>query len=389
MAKITIVGAGYIGMSLAVLLAQKNKVTVLEKDIKKVNLIKNNISPTKDDYLENFWKVNNLKIKVTSDKKLALKDADFTVICTPTNFNEKKNTFDTSSVESVSRDVKKFSKDSSIIIKSTVPIGYTEKLRKKINYKNIFFSPEFLREGHALKDNLNPSRIIMGSEKKAAKIFLNILVECSEKKDVLKLFMSSSEAEAVKLFSNSFLALRVAFFNELDSFSLANNLDPCSIIEGVSFDSRIGNFYNNPSFGYGGYCLPKDTKQLLSEYKSIPQDLIEAVINSNSTRKDFITRQILKLKPKTVGVYLLSMKMNSDNFRSSSILDVMERLKSKGVEVIIYEPLIKEHLFLNSPVVKDLTEFKSKCDLIICNRKSKNLEDVEKKVFTRDIFGSN
>ena len=331
---ITVVGAGYVGMSLAVLLAQKNNVKILEKNSSKISLIKKGIPTIKDESLRAFWKENDIKVTATRDKKVAFKDSNFVVICTPTNYDETKNYFDTESVESVAINAIKYSPNTSIIIKSTVPVGFTEKLRRNLNFKNIFFCPEFLREDQALQDNLHPSRIIIGSRKKEAKEFLSLLSDSAKAKDIPTLFMSSKDAEAVKLFSNTYLAMRVSFFNELDTYSVHKNLNPKSIIEGVCLDPRIGNFYNNPSFGYGGYCLPKDTKQLLANYNEVPQNLIKAIVKSNSTRKDFISEQIIKLKPKTIGIYRLAMKANSENFRYSSIQGVMKRLKAKGLEIL-------------------------------------------------------
>ena len=387
--KITIVGAGYVGMSLSLLLATNNDVTILEKDKKKIDLIKQNKSPIKDSNIEEFWRQNKLKIKITESKKIAFKNSEYVVICTPTDYDEESKSFDTSSVTSVVSDIVKYNVSCPIIIKSTVPVGYTADLRKKLKQKNIFFSPEFLREGKALNDNLCPSRIIVGPKDKKAIKFARILVDASEKKDVPTLFMSSTEAEAVKLFSNSYLAMRVSFFNELDSYCMSKNLNSKSIIDGVCLDPRIGNFYNNPSFGYGGYCLPKDSKQLLANYKEIPQSMIEAVVTSNVKRKDFIVDEIIKLKPKTVGIFLLSMKKDSDNFRFSSILDILKKLKDRDIEVLIYEPSLKKNFFLNTNVIKNINYFKSSCDLIIANRNSQKLKDVKTKVFTRDLFNTN
>ena len=384
--KITVVGAGYVGMSLALILSQSNKVTVLEKDPHKVTLIKKNKITIEEKDLKAFWKKKNLNISATTSVENALVNPDYVVICTPTDYDENVNYFDTKSVESISREVAQKSPKASIIIKSTVPVGYTEKLRKKLNFKNIFFSPEFLREGHALYDSLNPSRIIIGSRKKQAKNFVDLLAASADKENSPQLYMASKDAEAVKLFSNTYLAMRVSFFNELDTYSSLKNLSSKSIIKGVSLDPRIGDFYNNPSFGYGGYCLPKDTKQLLANFNKVPQNLIEAVVKSNSTRKDFICEEILKLRPSIVGLYRLSMKSNSDDFRYSAIQGVMKRLESKGMKVIIYEPFLKEKTFLGSQVVKDLKLFKAKSDLIVCNRNSIHLSDVRTKIFTKDIF---
>ncbi len=387
--KICIVGAGYVGMSLGVLLSKKYSVTILDIDQKKVDAINKNKPSIKDVSINKFWKENKLNIKSTTNKIVAYKDSEFIVICTPTDYDEKKKNLNTKSVDSVIKDSLKYSKSSSLIIKSTVPIGYTRKMKKKYKFKNIFFSPEFLREGNALKDNLYPSRIVMGSTNKKAKKFVEILKNCSIKKDAKVFYMDSDESEAVKLFSNTYLAMRVAFFNELDNLSLKMNLNTMSIIEGVSADKRIGNFYNNPSFGYGGYCLPKDTEQLLYQFRKTPQELISSIPKSNYSRINFVSSEILKLCPKILGVYLLSMKSGSDNFRQSSILEVMKNLKKEGLKILIFDPSIKNKSFLTFPVVKNLKKFKENCDLIICNRNSKDLKDVNDKVFTRDVFGKN
>ena len=387
--KITIVGAGYVGMSLSILLGQKNEITVLDKDQDKINLLKKNISPIEDEGIKTFWKEKKIKIQATSNKEKALKDAHFVVVCTPTNYDESKNNFDTSSVVSVVEDVKNFSENISIIIKSTIPVGFTEELKEKYKSENIFFCPEFLREGQALHDNLNPSRIIISSKKSEAIKFTEILSESATKKDIPILFMPSREAEAVKLFSNAYLAMRVAFFNEIDNYSLLNNLDPKSIIEGMSHDERIGHFYNNPSFGYGGYCLPKDTKQLLANFERVPQKLIQAIVESNSVRKNFIAEQIIKMHPNVVGIHRLSMKSGSDNFRSSSIIEIVNKLSLAGIKIYLYEPLLEEEVFMGVKVLKELEKFKASCDLIICNRNSKELQDVKEKIYTRDLFWEN
>ena len=387
--KITIVGAGYVGMSLSMLLSKFNSVTVLDKDNQKIKALKEKKSTIKDEDINIFWKKNNLKIKPTLSSKTAYKDARFILVCTPTNYDPAQNYFDTSAVENIIRDALKINDKATFVIKSTVPVGYTESLRKKLKYKNIIFSPEFLREGRALNDNLYPSRIIVGSKNKEAKLFVKLLQENAEKKNIKTFYMKSSDAEAVKLFSNTFLAMRVSFFNELDSYSISKQLNTKSIVDGVSADERIGNFYNNPSFGYGGYCLPKDTKQLLANYKDVPQNLIQAVVQSNSTRKDFIANEILKTNPRIVGVYLLSMKTESDNFRDSSIQGIIKRIKAKGVEVIVYEPKLKKNKFFGSKVIKKLEDFKTKSSLIIANRRSDELEDVNDKVYTRDLYGDN
>tara|TARA_Y100000992_G_scaffold226009_1_gene157606 strand:- start:59 stop:1234 length:1176 start_codon:yes stop_codon:yes gene_type:complete len=383
--KITIVGAGYVGTSLGVLLAKNNEVTFLDIDEEKIELIRNNRTNLKEADLKKLLKKNSLRISATTDYKSAIKNANYSVICTPTNFNEKDNYFDTSIVEGVISRIRKINKSSLIIIKSTVPVGFTKLMQKKYKTPNIIFSPEFLREGFSVEDNLYPSRIIIGSNHSKAKKFSKLLNEISLIK-TKTFFMNSSEAEAVKLFSNTFLAMRISFFNELDSYSLYSEFDSKTIISAVSADSRIGNFYNNPSFGYGGYCLPKDTKQLLANYDEIPQRLIKAIVNSNEVRKDLISHRILDSSAKTIGVFLLSMKKGSDNFRSSSMKGIIKRLKKANKEIIIYEPNFNKKKFLGLNVITDLEYFKSKSDLIITNRYSKKLRDVENKVFTRDIF---
>ena len=386
--KITVVGAGYVGMSLGILFAQNNDVKIYDIDKTKINKINKKKPAIKNPQIEEFWKKNKIDLIGLSSKVVALKKADFIVICTPTNYDIKENFFDTSSVEQVIKDSLILNDKALIIIKSTVPVGFTEKIKKKFKTSRVIFSPEFLREDSALADNLNPSRIIVGSKSKKAKIFAKILEEISYNKSEV-LYMSSSDAEAVKLFSNTFLAMRIAFFNELDSYGMVKNLSTESIISGVCLDPRIGNFYNNPSFGYGGYCLPKDAKQLLANYDSVPQNLIGAIVNSNKTRKDFLSEQIIKIKPKKVGIYLLSMKKGSDNFRESSIQGIMKRLKAKGIKIIIYEPMLKKDKFYNSKIINDLKKFKKESDLIIANRVTEDLFDVEKKIFSRDLFGVN
>ena len=387
--KITIVGAGYVGMSLSVLLAQNHNVILFDIDQERVKTVNENKSTIQDPLIDNYLENKSLDLSSTSDMKNAFTGRDFIIIATPTNYDEKKNSFDTSSVDQTIENIFKFENDSSIIIKSTVPVGFTKAINTKYDTNKIIFSPEFLREGQALYDNLFPSRIILGGTCKKARVFADILKNCSQKSEVETLFMRSSEAEAVKLFANTFLALRVAYFNELDSYTLAKNLDALNIIKGVSLDPRIGDFYNNPSFGYGGYCLPKDTKQLLANYDNVPQNLIQAIISANQTRKDFIADTILSYKPKIVGIYKLAMKEGSDNFRFSSIQGVMKRIKAKGLKVILYEPSLNQKTFFNSKVVKSLEEFKRKSDIIITNRNSKELSDVDEKIFTRDIFGTN
>lgn len=386
--KITVVGTGYVGMSMAVLLAQRNVVTALDIDVSRVELINRGKSTVVDEELAKYLNEKELALTATIDKTQAYKDADFIVVATPTNYDSETNCFDTSSVESVISDVMAHNKTATIVIKSTVPVGFTQIIKRKFQTDRIIFSPEFLREGQALRDNLYPSRIIMGGEDKNAHIFAKLLRDAAEKHDIETLFMPSPEAEAVKLFANTYLAMRVSFFNELDSYAMDKELDANSIIKGVSLDPRIGDYYNNPSFGYGGYCLPKDTKQLLANYDRVPQNLIQAIVTSNTTRKDFIADKIIVGKPKKVGIYRLAMKAGSDNFRSSAVQGVMKRIKAKGIEVLIYEPFLKEKHFFNSKVIYDLDEFKSRCDVIIANRMVDELEDVRDKIFTRDLFGN-
>lgn len=390
MYKITVVGTGYVGLSLSVLLSKNNQVTALDIDKRKVDLINSNNSPIKDEKIEEALNKNNLNLTATTNSKQALKTADFIIIATPTNYDESTNYFDTTSVEQVAKDSLKLNKKATIIIKSTIPVGFTKKLKEKLNADNIIFSPEFLREGNALLDNLYPSRIIIGDKSKRAKIFANLLIEGSNKaKDEIPLlFTESSEAEAIKLFSNTYLAMRISFFNELDSYAEINSLDSREIINGVGLDSRIGLHYNNPSFGYGGYCLPKDTKQLLANYKNVPNNLIKAIVEANSTRKDFIAEKIISKQPKTVGIYRLSMKSNSDNFRTSAIQGVMKRIKAKGIKVIIYEPSLNEESFFNSSVCNQLESFLQDSDIILANRISEELKNVKDKVYSRDLFGS-
>lgn len=387
--KITVVGAGYVGMSLSVLLAQDNDVTVLDVDKKRVNKINSKQSSVKDADIESFLTEKSLSLAATMDKRTAYEDASFIVVATPTNLEAKTNQFDTSTVDSVVRDALSLNKDGLILIKSTIPVGHTKFLQEKFESDRIVFSPEFLREGHALYDNLYPSRIIVGSNCKGSLEFVDLLKRASKKKDVKTHFIGSDEAEAVKLFANTYLAMRVSFFNELDSYAIAYNLDAKSIIKGVCLDKRIGDGYNNPSFGYGGYCLPKDTKQLLANYGKVPQKLIGAIVSSNSTRKDFISEEILKENPKIVGFYRLIMKRGSDNFRSSAIQGIIERIKAKGVKVLLYEPAFKEFDFFGTEVIKDIKKFKSMSEIIVTNRNSVELNDVWNKVFTRDIFNKN
>jgi len=383
------VGSGYVGMSLAVLLAQHNDVVVLDVDASRVEKVNKKQSTVADAEIEAFLSEKELSLTATLDKQAAYKGASFVVVATPTNYDPDTNRFDTSSVDSVVGDALELNTDALVVIKSTIPVGHAKSLQELHNTHRVIFSPEFLREGQALKDNLYPSRIIVGSQLEAGKEFANLLVQGAEKSDIETLFIRSTEAEAVKLFANTYLAMRVSFFNELDSYALAHDLDTKSIINGVCLDERIGEGYNNPSFGYGGYCLPKDTKQLLANYDQVPQTLIQAIVSSNTTRKDFIAEQILKLKPKTVGFYRLVMKEGSDNFRASAIQGIMKRIKAKGIEVVIYEPAYDGAEFFKSKVLSSLDEFKNMSDVIISNRMSAELVDVFEKILTRDIFGNN
>lgn len=387
--KITVVGSGYVGMSLAVLLAQHNEVTVLDIDLSRVEKINNNQSTILDSDIDSFIQERSLSLTATNHKKNAYDGANFIIVATPTDYDETNNQFDTSSVDGVVKDALANNSEAIVIIKSTIPVGHTKSLQILHDTNRVIFSPEFLREGKALYDNLYPSRIIIGSECDDGKVFANLLMNAAEKKDMDILFIPPTEAEAVKLFANTYLAMRVSFFNELDSYALSNSLDTKSIIRGVCLDDRIGDGYNNPSFGYGGYCLPKDTKQLLANYEYVPQTLINAIVSSNSTRKDFIADEIIKFKPKIVGFYRLVMKSGSDNFRFSAIQGIMKRVKAKGIEVIVYEPELDMEEFFGSPVIPSLEEFKLMSDIIVANRKSASLKDVEEKCFSRDLFGDN
>ena len=387
--KITVVGSGYVGMSLAVLLAQHNDVVVLDIDPARVEKVNNRQSTVADAEIESFLLDKELSLKATIDKHAAYKGSSFVVVATPTNYDSSTNQFDTRSVDSVVNDVLKLNPSALVVIKSTIPVGHSKSLQKMHGTDRVIFSPEFLREGKALKDNLYPSRIIMGSNVKAAQEFSELLSQGAEKKDINIIFMESAEAEAVKLFANTYLAMRVSFFNELDSYSLTNQLNTKNIINGMCLDERIGDGYNNPSFGYGGYCLPKDTKQLLANFEQVPQTLIEAIVSSNTTRKGFIADLIIKLSPKIVGIHRLVMKQGSDNFRASAILGIMKRIRAKGIETVIFEPTCDDVEFLQSKVINSLDEFKNISDVIITNRMSDELIDVEQKVFTRDLYGSN
>ena len=384
--KIAVAGTGYVGLSLATLLSVNNEVVALDIVKEKVDMINNKVSPIKDEYIEKYFKEKNLNLKATLDYKEAFNNADYIIISTPTNYDDEKNYFDTSSVEDIIKKVKDLNIDTTMVVKSTIPVGFINNMKKKYEIDNILFSPEFLREGKALYDNLYPSRIIVGEKSKRAEVFAHLLLDAAEKKDVEIKYMNSTEAEAVKLFANTYLALRVSYFNELDTYAEIKGLNTKDIIDGVCLDPRIGNYYNNPSFGYGGYCLPKDTKQLLANYSDVPQNLIEAIVKANDTRKDHIADMIMKNNPKVVGIYRLTMKTDSDNFRASAIQGIIERLKNNGVEIVIYEPTLNTNTFNDCKIINNIEEFDNISDIVVVNRYDNDINKIKSDIYTRDIF---